>query len=66
MFPFSKNSAFKKWSKFISYIDYLELLQKKHHEMEKEYIKESINSTEVLIFENKIICYKKKPTKIIC
>jgi hypothetical protein len=61
MFPFSKNSAFKKWSKFISYVDYLELLQKKHDEMEKE----AINSTEILIFENKIICYKKKPTKII-
>jgi hypothetical protein len=61
MFPFSKNSAFKKWSKFISYVDYLELLQKKHDEMEKE----AINSTEILIFENKIIYYKKKPTKII-
>ena len=57
-------SAFNKWKPDRTYTEMLFLINK-HNKIELELMQESIDNSQIQIIDGKIICYKRKRTKII-
>jgi hypothetical protein len=59
-----RKSAFNAWSTKLSYTELMHLIQL-HKEKEMRSIQENLENTQVVIFEDRVICYKRKRVKVI-